>query len=153
MTTIATDGKTMAGDGYSYVNGTRATDATVKVERLRDASLYGACGNHGDGVKHRQWLEAQIGGSIVGDCPKLDDGFGFILLRTDGTILQGGSDGIGCEIDAPFAIGSGMDYALGAMDAGASPKRAIEIASGRDKSTGGVITVLEVTPKAKLEAA
>ena len=38
-----------------------------------------------------------------------------------------------------FAIGSGTDYALGAMAAGASATRAVHIASGFDHYTGGLI--------------
>ena len=38
----------------------------------------------------------------------------------------------------PYAIGSGASYALGAMDAGATAKEAVKIAS-RDVYTGGII--------------
>jgi ATP-dependent protease HslVU (ClpYQ) peptidase subunit len=39
----------------------------------------------------------------------------------------------------PMAIGSGADYAMGAMDAGCDAVEAVKIAAGRDVSTGGRI--------------
>lgn len=39
----------------------------------------------------------------------------------------------------PMAIGSGADYAMGAMDAGCSAVEAVKIAAGRDVNTGGKI--------------
>lgn len=39
----------------------------------------------------------------------------------------------------PMAIGSGADYAMGAMDAGCDAVEAVKIAAGRDVSTGGKI--------------
>lgn len=154
MTTIATDGKSMAGDGNSYCNGTLAARSSVKVHRLKDGSLFGACGSSGWGDKLQEWCDSWAQGGIpAGDPPKGDDGDGFMILRPDGTLLQGGSDGLAVPIDAPFAIGSGMDYAIGAMDAGASPEEALIIASERDKSTGGKITVLHLQPQTNLRAA
>lgn len=45
----------------------------------------------------------------------------------------------------PYALGSGSLYAYGAMDAGASGKRAVEIARDRDVNTGGKIRCLRVS--------
>ena len=42
------------------------------------------------------------------------------------------------------AIGSGSEYALGAMAMGASAKRAVQIASRFDPSTGRGVTVAKV---------
>jgi 20S proteasome alpha/beta subunit len=43
-----------------------------------------------------------------------------------------------------FSIGSGSDYAMGAMDAGAQAKEALQIASKRDAATGPKLTVVAV---------
>ena len=43
----------------------------------------------------------------------------------------------------PYAIGSGSEYALGAMDAGATAKEAVKIAC-RDVFTGGVIRTYRI---------
>lgn len=140
MTTIATDGKSMAGDGQSSTNGTICSLTSVKVQRMTDGGLYGACGCAGWGDRLFEWLN----GPREGDPPKGEDGDGFIYLKPDGTLWQGGNDGLAVQIEAPFAMGSGMDLAIGAMDAGAAPERAVQIASARDRSTGGKITVLSI---------
>lgn len=52
---------------------------------------------------------------------------------------------IAYEYDAPFyAIGSGTDYAIGAMAFGATPKEAVLIASQYDKGTDGNIQELKI---------
>lgn len=42
-------------------------------------------------------------------------------------------------VERPFAIGSGRDFALAAMDMGATAKEAVEMAAKRDVYTGGTI--------------
>lgn len=128
----------MAGDGLCCVNGTICSFSTVKVFRLKDGSLYGACGGGAEGELHMKWIE----GGCEGACPKLDSGFGFLLLRSDGRLFEGDEVGHPYQIEAPFAIGSGMDIALGAMLAGLTPDQAVEAAAKRNPHTGGKITVL-----------
>ena len=48
-------------------------------------------------------------------------------------------------MDRPYAIGSGSEYALTAMDMGASAYQAVEMAMKRDSCTGGKIRTLTVT--------
>lgn len=66
-----------------------------------------------------------------------------------------GPDGIVCEqisahmarpvrVGLPAAIGSGCDYALGALDAGLGAGGAVAVAAGRDIYTGGVCQVLDL---------
>lgn len=43
-----------------------------------------------------------------------------------------------------FAIGSGADLAMGAMEYGASAHKAVEIAIRRDESSGGAITSMRL---------
>lgn len=42
-------------------------------------------------------------------------------------------------LDDCYAIGSGSEYAIGAMDAGCTAVEAVKIAAGRDVNTGGKI--------------
>jgi ATP-dependent protease HslVU (ClpYQ) peptidase subunit len=44
----------------------------------------------------------------------------------------------------PRAFGSGSDHALTAMDMGASAEEAVAMASKRDKSTGGKISIVDI---------
>ena len=43
-----------------------------------------------------------------------------------------------------FAIGSGADYAIGAMAAGVFPDRAVQIAAQYDPKTGGGVDVVKL---------
>ena len=49
------------------------------------------------------------------------------------------------ESDENWAVGSGSEYAMGAMLAGAEVQEAVEIASDMDVYTGGKVRVVEVT--------
>jgi hypothetical protein len=52
------------------------------------------------------------------------------------------------KIDAPFiAIGSGSEFAMGAMAAGANAGRAVEIASMYDPHSGGGVQLVRCGPK------
>ena len=49
------------------------------------------------------------------------------------------------EFDAPFyVIGSGWKFALGALESGASAKKAVEVASKYDPATGGDVECLKI---------
>ncbi len=70
------------------------------------------------------------------------------LVVTNGKLYQIGRDAeSGFWVDdvwaeRPFAIGSGRDFALAAMDMGATAKEAVELAAKRDVYTGGTIRTL-----------
>jgi len=69
-----------------------------------------------------------------------------MLVLRQGSIWQASSElpGLLQEGGFPFAIGSGSEFALGAMHAGATPLEAIRIASKLDIYTGGPLDVLWV---------
>lgn len=149
MTTIATDGKSMAGDGQREHKGTITNMGAVKVCRLRDGSLFGRSGSVAYGDMVTEWL------SKGGPTPeyKGDGGFGALHLRTDGTLWIIGEECLPTQIEAPYAVGSGMDLAIGAMRAGASPQRAVEIAIACDPGTGGTITEVSLSKVASIRPA
>ncbi|WP_085637938.1 MULTISPECIES: proteasome subunit beta [unclassified Pseudomonas] len=72
------------------------------------------------------------------------------LVVTNGRLCQIGRDaesGFWLDdvwMERPFAIGSGRDFALAAMDMGATAKEAVEAAAKRDTYTGGTIRTLRV---------
>lgn len=140
MTTIATDGRSMAGDGLSIMDGTIVATNSVKVEKLTDGSLFGACGSAADALHLVEFLN----GGCIGDWPHRTDNFGAIVVRPDGSVFTcSENDGL-IKVCAPIAMGSGADYAVGAMDAGASPAEAVSIAIGRDPRSGGSISVVTI---------
>ena len=137
MTIIATDGRTMAADGLTTECGVIVALDSVKVERLPDGSLFGAAGDCAGGDALRDWVICGGKGSF----PSVEHASG-LHLRVDGSIdlydTTCPSRPLRCP--APMAIGSGMEPALGAMDAGATPRRAVEITIARTPTCGGKIT-------------
>jgi ATP-dependent protease HslVU (ClpYQ) peptidase subunit len=138
VTTIATDGHWMAGDGQAEAGGTVLATSRCKVVRLSDGSLFGSAGRSIDGAAVAKWLVER------GKPPKVEVGWCALRVYPGGRVEYLTQDLEPVSIDLPAAIGSGMDLALGAMLAGATPKEAIEIAAQRDMRTGGAITVLSI---------
>jgi len=143
MTTIATDGQSMAGDGLAVDHrGTIVDHTRPKVRRLADGRIVGASGSSFDADSWAAWVE----GGKKGDCPVQDDRFGALILSSDG-ILWVDHKGREIATPAPIAIGSGQDIAIGAMMAGATPGEAVNIACKRDPHSGGRIKVEYLTPR------
>lgn len=74
---------------------------------------------------------------------KLTKSKSIVLLETRGRVysIMGGSwvrneDGV-------YAVGSGADYAVGAVVAGANPIEALQIAANYDSGTGGRLTMVD----------
>ena len=137
MTTIAWDGQTLAADRQCSYHCMPKT----KIFRLSDGSLIGFSGNAATGLEVRDWLN---GG---GEKPIFDSENNTDYLR----IIQDGSITKCYNLRAPlpvllpyFAIGSGSDYALGALAAGATSEQAVEIATRFDENTGGGIDTLRL---------
>lgn len=138
MTTIATDGKSMASDGMCKDQcDTIVMMTREKVRRLSDGRIVGASGNSFDIESWIQWLEAGKSGL----CPIEGDQFGGLILMLDGTVRWVDYKGRETIVDLPAATGSGQDLAIGAMEAGATAAAAIEIACKRDPYSGGLITI------------
>lgn len=134
MTTIAFDGKTLAGDTQTSMYRGAAT----KVHRLTDGRLYGACGQLQDAIAVLEWLEG------YGEKPKVEDGFHAILIK-DGECFTLENKlvkvGHGRKI---FAVGSGRDFAMAAMHLGKSAREAVLVAHQFDVDTGDEVVDLAV---------
>ena len=137
MTTIATDGKSMAGDSLTTA-GTHAVRHAPKVHRLKDGRIVGACGLTAECLKIVRWLDDG------GDKPDISDETEALVLGLDGTVCHIDHKFEMLEYDVPAGIGSGSDLAIGAILAGASPEAAVGIACVRDRHSGGDITVLHL---------
>jgi ATP-dependent protease HslVU (ClpYQ) peptidase subunit len=134
LTTIATDGFKLAGDGRSTRNDSITGRDHIKVVSLPDGSIVGGAGRTADAERALRHLLAEAPGDLKGD---------FTLLRLfkngkiavyEGTLLSP------ISMKAPAAIGSGSDAAMGAMLAGADARTAVQIAAKLDVYTGGKIT-------------
>lgn len=138
MTTIACDGHWMAADGLSRDAGGLICSTTIrKVRRLKDGRIFGMAGTPFDIDKLEIWLNEG------GDFPSVDeDNFDCLLLDLDGRVWCYNERGNRSEEMLPAAVGSGTDLAVGAMEHGATPKEAVEIACKRHSESGGTIICL-----------
>lgn len=138
MTTIAYRDGVMAGDTAVTDRGTYC-GASRKVFH-HGGALLGFCGCLGAMAQVRDWFLA----GAEGEPPELSGDSEGLIIRTDGKAEWLGPPRKRVEIDGDyFAIGSGFQIAMGALAAGASAERAIEIACDMDVLTRRPITILK----------
>jgi ATP-dependent protease HslVU (ClpYQ) peptidase subunit len=140
MTTIALNIKDreMAADGRCTSSTLIVSDNTNKFDKVAGCT-FAICGNVSD-------IEALIDAYFYG--PKHED-----TLQAEGLVLDMGEAylvhvlGGECTktpITENYAIGSGCDFALAAMDLlGCTAKEAVKYAMKRDCATGGRIRVVK----------
>lgn len=139
MTTAAWDGKTLAAD--SRMDGWQSVD---KIFHLKDGRYATGAGTYCQIVEIVAWLDD---GSRQSDKPEFTGDDSSTVLIVDGKeafylswpFLRA------VKINEPFfAIGSGSEYALGAMAAGKDAKSAVAIAAQFDPQTGGEIRTVKL---------
>jgi ATP-dependent protease HslVU (ClpYQ) peptidase subunit len=135
MTTIAWDGRTLAGDGRRTADDVIVTDTAIKVHRVGNA-LVGYAGVCSLQAKFLEWVEKG------GDWPfGKDPDFTGLVIRNGKAVMY--LDENPDECPTPWAIGSGRHAALAAMRAGADAAKAVEIAKTMDVFTGGTVTAVQ----------
>ncbi|MCK5013229.1 MAG: hypothetical protein KAS66_05375 [Candidatus Omnitrophica bacterium] len=135
MTTIATDGKSMACD--SRLIGSHIDQInTKKIFRVR-GKIVGIAGALAEALIFVDWLKSETKDTK----PDLSDSFEAIVVGPNGVDWYGDRL-VAVSVGIPAAIGSGGDYAMGAMMAGATPKKAVEIAKKLDPGSGGPVKEL-----------
>ncbi len=139
MTTIAYRDGWLVGEGRETAGKRIDTDRLIKIHRLPDGSLFGAAGpSHtimGLLTEVRK-ISTQKKRTLN---PFPAKNVQALLLCSSGYkyYFEGNTWN---EMDEEyFAIGSGSDYALAAMDAGATAEEAVKIACKRDPFSGGKI--------------
>lgn len=143
MTTIAVRAGVMASDSREtdgdedLENCFVVSNKSKKITRLPDGRLYGGSGSSEDILRLQMALEKQYGP------PKLDHVYGLLVNLDSSIDIFAGN--IWVKIKEPFyAIGTGAAYAMAAMHAGATAKRAAEIGAMMDPYSGGKVQVLKV---------
>lgn len=147
MTTIVTNRKVMASDrlivqGYSKIE---TDDKLVLLKRGKEKRLVGIAGALSDALRWRAWYSdnwykapSKQEPSPGGDCD------GLVLEPTGHVYLYSQGSGIPIEILGPFVgIGTGRDWALGALSAGADIKTAMAITESYDAYSGGGIHLMD----------
>ena len=140
MTTVACDGRSIAGDGMLTDDNIVCSLDAQKVRKLPDGRLVGFCGNAYNYEPFAAWLEA----GAEGEPPKVPDGIGCMVLYPDGHIVTYDEHGRPFNEKDKWAIGSGQRFALAAMDLGKNAEEAVVYAATRDVFTGGVITAISL---------
>lgn len=143
MTTIAYRDGIMAADSRAYAGSKHPIGTKAKIHRLADGSLFGASSSKvGQCDKLRRIVEER------GVTATLDDDVPVqaIVVCPSGEIWYfNDNDSFSGPVDAEFiAIGSGEEYAHGAMMMGADAARAVEIAIACDPWTGGQVQMLNL---------
>lgn len=140
MTTIAWDGKTLAADRRVSFDNTSDTKVTKIVKTKH--GLCGTSGNTSLGAGFKRWF---IDG-YKGDPPPLQkDGESAVafVIRQNGARFHYDAYGWYEAHPGPFAIGSGYELAIAAMESGKSAVEAVQIAAKFDGLTNDEIDTLE----------
>lgn len=142
MTTIATDGVTIAADGLG-VSGSERVATSLKKLKVQHGRIYGLTGMS-------QILEEVIywhnrGADPAHEFKGLKDP-DWLLIVVDRYGLTSYSDMslYPNSFHYPQAFGSGASYAVAAMHLGHSPAEAVKVASKLDVYTGGEIQVINI---------
>lgn len=150
MTTIAFDGKTMAADKQSVGGSRKYQQHGCKIRAGSyhgQPALFSGAGTivYCDAVI--EWLQAGMPDEGRPEMPTNPDSF-TVLVATELGLFEY-IDSLRPLALGPlkWAIGSGAEYALGAMAAGASAKRAVEIACTLDVNSGMGVDVLTLRKK------
>ncbi|MFI5423053.1 MAG: hypothetical protein ACHQWH_03840 [Nitrososphaerales archaeon] len=138
MTTIAWDGKILAGDTLA-VNGSFCREC-VKLHKIDMNTFIGVSGYLEDAYRAVSWLR-----NPGEDKPELDaDTFAAIIVKK-GKAFRLESNLIEMPIkESAHAVGSGADCAMVAMYLGKSAIEAVKIAAIFDINTGSKVTSMPV---------
>ena len=135
MTTITWDGKTLAADSRVTAGGSLVAETAVKIKKI-DNKLVGAAGVPAQCEEFFEFVKS-------GEKPEqLPEDFQGVIVYKNKRIEYYDSNYSCTLCKGLFSIGSGEEYAYGAMSAGASAKEAIKIAMKKDLATGGKIIEL-----------
>lgn len=144
MTTIVADfrTKTMVSDTRCSYGSTHFR--MQKIHQMPDGTLIGFSGSVNEATKFVEWFKA---GANKGIPPVFgEEPFDALTMNGDGIYLWDSSL-MGTKIFQDFfAVGSGAQYALGALKAGATPDRAVEIATEEDSMSGLPLDVRAYLP-------
>ena len=140
MTTIAWDGQHLAAD--KQMGGRLRTG---KIFPLGDGQYLAGAGDFCQIVEIATWI---MQGALEQAKPSLPDEMSseLLIVHPDGTAYWLTWPYLRkVKLNEPFAsLGSGGEYALGALAMGATAKQAVQIATRYDPHTGGGITNIKV---------
>lgn len=147
LTTIVWDTKAFAADRQTTFGGTPVAGNKITKAKFKGQDCFiGTSGDVEICTAVEEWIKLGCKGT-----PKLPDDPQFaalIVVKSGDVYFMSGSTFAHSMGKTKWAIGSGADYALGAMYAGMDAKQAVMIASQLDTGTGlGVDSVSFAAPK------
>ena len=147
MTTIAVSRTQIAGDRQANHNGGLKFKIKSKIYSFSNSDFYKYSfhiGLAGNVDTFPEVIAFFLDPSNVEKTPKLKGGEG-IILSEDGKIWTFADPSKWLYIDQPYyAIGTGMNFAMGAMSAGATPYEAVKYAEKLDPQTGMGVTKIDI---------
>lgn len=145
MTTIAWDGENFVADKQTTKGSLRGSIS--KIYEVRDGFFIAGCGDMEEIALVIDWIRK---GSKKKNKPEIDCSEFLLLDKKDKSCYHMSSKLVMIPSNIPAAIGSGGDFAMGAMLAGVNAIQAVEIASKLDVYTGEGYTVISTNkPKRK----
>jgi len=136
MTTIAWDGEFLAADGQITRDISIETLTERKLRKINHCWI-GYAGSSSLFEMFIEWFKAQD------ERPDIGKNFVAVVLSDKG-LFEYDDALYPIKISYNAAWGSGRDFALAALDHGATAKEAIKYASSRDVYTGGRIQVVSL---------
>lgn len=144
MTTIATDGQEIAADGLACF-GDEVTFRDRRKLVVQGGYIFAICGVS---AMQQPLIDWHLSGAKPDDVPKCTDDTGWSLLvwgpGLDDRVYYASACVYPSRFPKVWAYGSGGDFAMGALKAGVSAQRAIEIACEMNIHTGGEIQVVNI---------
>lgn len=136
MTTVAYKNGWMVSDGRECFKDRIDFERTKKIWRLADGSLFGGAGNSTGILQLRDALinMKKLKGKHILPNLTIKGTQGILAEKKKAFYYERGA---WQEINYPYSIGTGSDYALAAMDAGCTAEEAVRIAMKRDLYSGG----------------
>lgn len=151
MTTVASDGKTVAADGQSTAHTEIFRTNSKKIRGCGDAVL-GFTGVAALQPVIFAWFEEGADPCKIEGFLK-DNDWTLAVFRKAGVSYYRNICPYPLLLEYPFSMGSGEDYASGALLSGATSRRAVEIAIEKDTQSGGTITEIAIPGVAVLAEA
>jgi 20S proteasome alpha/beta subunit len=141
MTTVVYDARTreMVSDTQMSMHKTKVD----KIYRLNDNSLVGVSGSLSDILLMLEYLNTPEGETA--EKPTIGENNYLLRVDTNNDVFLYTPTLIGVQMYGDyFAIGSGSDYAMGAMAQGATAEEALAIAHKFDDGTGAETVRVEL---------
>jgi hypothetical protein len=108
-----------------------------KIARIGD-SIYAGAGDLDDLYRFFSWRRDG------GDVPSFEDGIDILELCTEGIFLWGKKFVRVPIAEDVYSVGSGAQFAMGALAMGATPKQALAVAAKLDTQTGTTVNVVKL---------